>query len=119
MQWNIRNKCKVHSEGSGAKSATIFILSIHSPRGQDKPGWDTLARGKSVPGDKIPGGVGQDNLLHRFMVYIINRYLRIDICIESNMSVSKKISITNVNGQTLYISTENQLANSEIAIILG
>ena len=57
---------------------------------------------------------------YRFTVYIENQYLRIDICIESNMSVSKKISITNVNGQTLYISTENPLTSSdEIAIILG
>ena len=28
---------------------------------------------------------------YRFTVYIENRYLRIDICIEWNMSVSKKI----------------------------
>ena len=55
---------------------------------------------------------------YRFTVYIENQYFRTDICIESNMSVSKKISITNVNGQTLYISTENPLANSEIVIIL-
>ena len=56
---------------------------------------------------------------YRFTVCIENRYLRIDICIKSNMSISKKVSISNVNGQTLYISTENPLASSEIAIILG
>ena len=55
---------------------------------------------------------------YRFTVYIESRFLRIDICIESNMSVLKKILITNENGQTLYISTENPLA-SEIAVILG
>ena len=36
---------------------------------------------------------------YRFTVYIENRYLRIDICIESNVSVSKEISIIHVNGQ--------------------
>ena len=56
---------------------------------------------------------------YRFTVYIENQYLRTDICIESNMSVSKNLSITNVNGKTLYISTENPLTSSEIAIILG
>ena len=55
---------------------------------------------------------------YRFTVYTESRYLRKDICIESNMSVSKKISITNVKGETLYISTENPLASSEIVIIL-
>ena len=34
-----------------------------------------------------------------FTVYIENRYLRIDICIESKVSVSKKISIIHVNDQ--------------------
>ena len=56
---------------------------------------------------------------YRFMVFIKNWYLRIDICVYLNMSVSKTILITNVNGQTLYIATENPLPSSEIAIILG
>ena len=66
---------------------------------------------KNVTEPRIRGG-------YQFTVYIKNRYLRIDICIKSNMYVSKKISITNVNGQTFYISTENPLGSSEIAIIL-
>ena len=56
---------------------------------------------------------------YRLTFFIENRYLRINICIESNMYISKKKSITNVNGQTLYISTENPHTSSEIAIILG
>ena len=55
---------------------------------------------------------------YRFTVYIENRYLRIDICIELNVSISKKISIIHVNGQKMFIYTENPSASSKIAIIL-
>ena len=77
----------------------------------EKPGRPILSPGKKLTGGKF-------RPLQWFTVYIENRYLRIDICIESNLSVSKTVSITNVNGQTMYISTEIPLASSEIAIIL-
>ena len=55
---------------------------------------------------------------YRFTVYIENQYLRIDICIESNVCVSKKILIIQVNGQKIFIQTENPAASPKIARIL-
>ena len=57
---------------------------------------------------------------YRFTVYIENRYLWIDIWIESHMFISKEISITHVSGQNIYLNRKSihKFKNCENSLLI-